>query len=254
MMKIERVTILGAGVMGGAIAQVLAVSGLEVCSYDPKDQVREGLRDLIAGGRFGLQRAVAKGALSEADAAAALDRVTVSADMAEAVSAADLVIEAVPELLALKLKVFADLDRLAPGEAILASNSSGFSIAALAAVTRRHDRVIGWHWSSPAQRMRMAEIVRTNRTSEEVIATVRDLALRAGKNPVVVNDTDQEWGYVANRVYRGMIREAEQVVREGIVDVEGLNQLMVDCFGFPVGPLAMIKGATSGWKDEDSAK
>lgn len=254
MMKIERVTILGAGVMGGAIAQVLAVSGLEVCSYDPKDQVREGLRDLITDGRFGLARAVAKGALNEADAAAALDRVTVSPDMAEAVSAADLVIEAVPELLALKLKVFADLDRLAPPEAILASNSSGFSIAALAAVTTRHDRVIGWHWSSPAQRMKMAEIVRTNRTSDEVIATVRDLALRAGKNPVVVNDTDQEWGYVANRVYRGMIREAEQVVREGIVDAEGLNQLMVDCFGFPVGPLAMIKGATSGWKDEDSAK
>jgi len=160
-----------------------------------------------------------------------------------------LVIECVPERLDLKVKVFRDLDRLAPAQTILASNSSGFPLAALAAATNRPDRVIVWHWASPPVVMKFAELVVTEDTDAQVIARVKALASEAGKHPVVVKDQPMAWGYVANRIYAAMIQEAGRVVAEGVASHEDVNQLMVDCFGWPVGPFAMVKGAQTGWKE-----
>ena len=159
----------------------------------------------------------------------------------------DLVIEAVPERLELKIAVFRDLDRHCPPETVLASNSSGFPIAALAAATDRPDKVIGWHWASPAPVMKLAEIVRAPSTSDDTVALVVGLARSAGKHPVVVKDTAMAWGYVANRIYFAMIREASRVVDEGIASREDVDQLMVDCYRWPAGPFGMTRGATSGW-------
>ena len=156
-------------------------------------------------------------------------------------------IEAVPERLDLKIRVFHDLDRVAPASTILASNTSGFPLAALAAATDRPDRVIVWHWASPAPVMRFAEIVRTRETADATIETVRATALRCGKNPIVVNDTSTSWGFVANRVYGAMITEARRVVDEGIATAAEVDRLMTDCFRWPAGPFGMVQGATSGW-------
>jgi 3-hydroxyacyl-CoA dehydrogenase len=132
--------------------------------------------------------------------------------------------------------------------AILASNTSGFSIAALGAATGRPERVVGWHWASPPPVMKFAEIVAADATSDATIETVVEVARACGKNPVVVKDNAMAWGFVANRVYFAMIREAQRVVDDGVATREQVNQLMVDCFRWPVGPFAMVAGATSGWK------
>ena len=109
--------------------------------------------------------------------------------------------------------------------------------------------MIGWHWASPAYVMKFAEIVVTAATAPAVTRSVEDVARRCGKNPVVVKDQPMSWGFVANRVYGAMLREAARVVEEGVATHEQVNQLMVDCFRWPVGPFAMLKGAGSGWGD-----
>ena len=242
----ERIGVMGAGVMGSGIAQVMAIAGHEVVCRDLDESVLDRARDGVDTGRFGVRGAVERGKLTTEDADAALARLTFTTDLAAAVDV-DVIIEAIPEDLALKLRFWRDLDSLAPGSAIFASNSSGFSIAALAAVTERPDRMIGWHWASPAPVMKLAEIVRGPETSEATVDTIVRLAAAAGKNPVVVNDTDQAWGYVANRVYFAMVREANRVVAEGIADRDQVDQLMTDCFRWPSGPFGMVKGAGSGW-------
>ena len=117
----------------------------------------------------------------------------------------------------------------------------------MAAATDRPDRFVGWHWASPAPVMRLAEIVRARGTSDKTVDAVVAMAEGAGKNPVVVGDTDTRWGYVTNRVYFAMIREAMAVVDEGIAERDQVDQLMVDCFRWPAGPFGMTRGATSGW-------
>jgi 3-hydroxybutyryl-CoA dehydrogenase len=239
--------VLGAGVMGSGIAQVCALAGDDVVSYDVDASALAEARAHVTTGRFGLDGAVARAKVTRAAADAALARITFS-DSFEAAAAADLVIEAVPERLELKIRVFRDLDRLAPAATILASNTSGLPIAAMAAATDRPDRVIGWHWASPAPVMKLAEIVVTPETSETTIATVTDAATRCGKHPIVVKDNPMQWGFVANRVYFAMVREAQRVVDEGIASRAEVDQLMMDCFRWPSGPFGMVAGAGSGWR------
>jgi len=243
----ERVGVIGSGVMGSGIAQVLAIAGHAVWSYDLDADALERARSSIATGRFGIASAVERGKLTQADADAAQARLTFTTQLDEALDV-DVVIEAIPEKLGLKLEFWRDADARAPQQAIFCSNSSGFPIEAMAAVVGRADRMIGWHWASPAPVMRLAEIVRGPATSDETVATVVRMAAAAGKNPVVVNDTTRSWGYVANRVYSAMTREAMRVVDEGIASRQDVDQLMVDCFRWPSGPFGMSKGATSGWK------
>jgi len=243
----ERIGVVGAGVMGAGIAQVLAVSGKQVMCYDVSAHALATARTVVEDGRFGLRRAVELGKLAVEEADAALSRLRFVTSLDE-VSDADVVIEAIPERLDLKIRLFRDLDQRCSSDTILASNSSGFPISALAAATDRPDRVIGWHWASPASVMRLAEIVRSVDTSDVTVATVVRLATAAGKHPVVVKDQPTEWGYVANRIYGAMLREAQRVIDEGVATSEEVDQLMVDCFRWPSGPFGMVRGATSGWK------
>jgi 3-hydroxybutyryl-CoA dehydrogenase/3-hydroxyacyl-CoA dehydrogenase len=225
----------------------MATAGHEVVCHDiSADALAKG-RETVDTGRFGVKGAVERGKLTAADADAALGRLTFTDDVTQ-LHATDLIIEAVPERLDLKIRVFRELDERCPEPTILASNSSGFPIAALAAATNRPDRVVGWHWASPAPVMRLAEIVRGPDTSDATIETVVRLAGAAGKNPIVVKDTATSWGYVANRVYFAMVREAGRVVQEGIATREEVDQLMVDTFRWPTGPFGMTRGAGSGWQ------
>lgn len=241
-----RIGVLGAGVMGAGIAQVTAVAGYDTVCYDVAADALTAAREHVTTGRFGLDSGVARGKVTREEADAALARLTFTADFDDAATT-DLVVEAVPERLDLKIRVFRDLDRVAPAATILASNSSGFPIQALAAATDRAERVIGWHWASPAPVMKLAEIVRTRDTSDETVEAVREVAARCGKHPIVVRDTAMAWGYVANRVYFAMVAEAQKVVDEGIATAAEVDQLMVDCYRWPSGPFGMVAGAGSGW-------
>jgi 3-hydroxyacyl-CoA dehydrogenase len=241
-----KIGVVGAGVMGGGIAQVCAIAGDDVVAYDISADALAAAREHATVGRFGLDGAVGRGLLTRADADAALARITFSSSFADA-AATDLVIEAVPERLDVKMRVFRDLDRAAPAHTVLASNTSGLPIAALAGATERPDKVLGWHWASPAPVMKLAEIVVTPQTSDSTIATITDAATRAGKHPIVVKDNPMHWGFVANRVYFAMVAEAQRVVDEGVATRDEVDQLMIDCFRWPSGPFGMVKGAGSGW-------
>jgi 3-hydroxybutyryl-CoA dehydrogenase len=240
------VGVLGAGVMGSGIAQTLASAGMTTHCYDPSSDALDRAREAVRTGRYGVERGVERGKLTREAADATLERLHFETDL-EAAVAVDLVVECVPEQLDLKIKTFRELDRLAPEETILASNTSGFSIAGLAAATDRPEQVIGWHWASPPVVMRFAEIVRTNDTREAVIERVCDVARACGKNPIVVADNPMVWGFVANRIYSAMLREAGRVAAEGVATKDEINTLMVDCFNWPVGPYGMVKGARDGW-------
>jgi 3-hydroxybutyryl-CoA dehydrogenase len=243
-----RIAVLGAGVMGSGIAQVTAVAGLLTVCVDVDSSALERGRSNVTSGRYGLDRAVERGKLTRQEADRALAALEF-ADSFDAVADADVVIEAVPERLDLKIRVFRDLDRAVPAATVLATNTSGFSIGAIAAATDRPDRVIGWHWASPAPVMRFSEIIRTRETSDTTVQQIVALATLCGKNPIVVNDIDTKWGFVANRIYGVVIDEAKRVVADGVATPEQIDQLMMDCFGWPTGPYTMVKGATEGWSD-----
>jgi 3-hydroxyacyl-CoA dehydrogenase len=232
--------------MGSGIAQVTATAGFPTVCYDVDPEALRRGHEHVTTGRYGLERGVERSKLTRDQADAALARLTFS-DSFEEAAAADLIIEAVPERLALKVSVFRQLDGTAPAGAILASNTSGFPIAAMAAATDRPEAVIGWHWASPAPVMRFAEIVRTKLTADETVEAVRRVATTCGKAPVVVRDVDTAWGFVANRVYAAMLVEAQRVVQEGVASAEEVDQLMMDCFRWPTGPFGMVRGATGGW-------
>jgi len=247
MSEIQSIGVIGAGVMGGGIAQSCAVAGHRVvCTDVAAEALARGRQDALEG-RFGIGGAVALGKLAGADADAARARITWTTDFAAA-AACDLVIECVPERLDLKMRVFRQLDATAPPHAILASNTSGFPLAAIAGATARAERTLVWHWASPAYVMKFAEIVTAPATDARVVEAVVAVAKRCGKNPIVVKDQPLAWGFVANRIYGAMLREAARVVEEGVASHDQVNQLMVDCFRWPVGPFAMVEGATSGWK------
>jgi 3-hydroxybutyryl-CoA dehydrogenase len=243
----ERIGVLGAGVMGSGIAQVMAIAGHRVVCYDIAQEALEKGRATIETGRFGVRSAVTRGKLTDEQADAALEQVTFTTDW-DAVADVDVVIEAVPERLDLKLETFKRLEATTSPTTILASNSSGFSITALAGAVDKQDRVIGWHWASPVPVMRLAEITRGPATSDETTETVVRLAAGAGKNPIVIKDQPRTWGYVSNRVYAAMRREAQRVVDEGIATADEVDALMMDCFRWPTGPFGMGRGAGSGWK------
>lgn len=233
--------------MGAGIAQTFAIAGIHVTCVDVEPGILDRARLTVIDGRFGLAAADRRGLLTEplADVAA---RVTYRADLAGAVADADLVIEAVPEDIGLKVRVFRDLDRLAPPECLLVSNTSGFPIAALAQATDRPGLVAGWHWASPPPVNKLAEIVVHTAVDPGVPARLVALAAACGKHPVLVRDQPRAWGFVANRVYFAMIAEARRVVDEGVVTAAELDQLMVDCFRWPVGPLSMVESAHAGWE------
>jgi 3-hydroxybutyryl-CoA dehydrogenase len=232
------VAVIGAGVMGAGIAQVLSAE-CEVWLHDVShDQLSDALRR-IEHGRFGLLAAVDRGRTSTEAAAEALARVRPTADLAQACVEADLVVEAVPEDLGLKMTVFAELDARCPDRTVLTSNSGGLPVVALARATRRPDRVLGWHWAQPTAVMRLAELVVHPTVDTAAVAFVADLARRCGKNPITVRDQPHAWGYVANRINAAARREADRIVDEGVATPEQVDQLVKDCFRWPMGPFEM---------------
>jgi 3-hydroxybutyryl-CoA dehydrogenase len=234
--QLERVAVIGAGVMGAGIAQTLALAGLSVALHDRDPAALSAALTRIYSGRHGLRAAVERNLITADQADAARAAIDPASDLATAGSDAELVIEAVTENLAVKIRLFAQLDALVAPGCILASNTSGFPIAALAAATRRPGQVLGWHWASPAPVMRLAEIVTHPQTDPAVVAKVTELARRCGKNPQVVRDEPLHWGFVANRIMAAVWAEADRIVTDGIATAAQVDTLVKDCFRWPAGP------------------
>ena len=249
MPEISTIGVIGGGVMGSGIAQALAVGGAHVTVRDLNEQLIEKSRSTIADGRYGLKRGVDRGKTTQEDADAALGRLAWTTSLSD-LKNVDLIIEAVPEDMELKKKVFAELDGIARQETIFASNTSGLAISELnkAVSEKRRSRFIGMHWFSPAPVMKLVELVHAPETSEETVQALESLCQRAGKATVRVKDAPGRYGFIANRIYFAAVREAQNVLAEGIATPEDINKAMVFGFNWPVGPLAMVEGATKGWQ------
>ncbi len=226
------VAVVGGGTMGNGIAQVFAAKGHDVLLLEVDGERITRATESIRGS---LDRIVKKGALSAADRDATLGRIrgtTRAADLASAV----LCVEAVLEDLTVKSALFRTLDDILPADAILASNTSSISITALAAVTRRADRVIGMHFMNPVPVMALVEIIRGFLTSDATYARVRDWTEELGKTPVEVHDSP---GFVSNRVLMPMINEAVYCLMEGVATKEAIDSVMKLGMNHPLGPLAL---------------
>ena len=226
-MRFEHVLVVGAGQMGGGIAQVLAASGRRVSLHDAAPGAVE--RGLAAMGRS-LERLAAKGA--DIDPDDVLGRLT----PVDGIVPADLMIEAVVEDRAVKEAIFREADSVLPAEAILASNTSSIPIASLAAATRRPERVIGMHFFNPVPVMTLVEVVSTKETSAETRAAVVELAQELGKTPAEANDFP---GFVSNRILLPFINEAVWALHEGVAVPEAIDTIAKLGFAHPMGPLAL---------------
>ena len=228
----KHVAVIGAGTMGNGIAHVFAQSGWNVTLVDV---VEAQLDKALATIAKNMDRQVKKGALAEADKAAALARIT-KASGVDAVAKAELVVEAASEQETLKFAMFEQLDRLTAPGAILATNTSSISITEIAARTQRPDKVIGMHFMNPVPMMQLVEIIRGLGTSDETTKTVMEVATALGKTPVEVNDYP---GFVANRILMPMINEAVYCVMEGVATPEAVDTVMKLGMNHPMGPLAL---------------
>jgi len=231
-MTIQRIAVLGAGQMGNGIAQVAACSGYDVVMIDIKD---EFVGNGIATIEKSLAKLVAKERMTQSDADAARARISTATDR-KFCSDADLVIEAVPEILSLKETIFSELDQICKPECILASNTSSISISKIAAATNRADRVIGMHFMNPVPLMELVEIINGESTSTETNAAVIKAAEGMGKIPLSTEDSP---GFISNRILCPMLNEAILCLEEGIATKEAIDGIMKLGMRHPMGPLAL---------------
>ncbi len=232
-MKIENMTVVGAGIMGNGIAHVAALAGRRVTLVDTDPAALERALATISAN---MDRQVKKEVISPQDKEAALGRIVTTTSLEEGVQGAQIVVEAVPENVELKASVFGILDRAAPPEAILASNTSSISITRLGSFTRRPAKVIGMHFMNPVPVLKLVEVIRGLATDDETTRAVMELAVELGKTPVEVNDAP---GFVANRILMPMINEAVFALQEGVATPEAIDTVMKLGMSHPMGPLAL---------------
>jgi 3-hydroxybutyryl-CoA dehydrogenase len=228
--EIRRVGVVGLGTMGAGIAQVSVQSGFDTVGREMSDELAERGRATIE--RY-LARGVEKGRLSEADRDAAVGRLTLTTNLADLAD----VIEAVLEELELKRELFAELDRIARPDAILATNTSALSVSEIAEATGRPHRVVGMHFFNPAPVLPLVEIVRGRESSDEAVDAAYGWAERAGKQPVRCNDTP---GFIVNRVLIPLLNDCVRVLDEAAVTAEEMDKAMTSGAGWPMGPCALI--------------
>ena len=231
-MKIKKIMVIGAGQMGGGIAQVAAQAGLQVILNDIDMSMIE---QRVAFIDKTLTRNVEKGKITAEEQQEILAWLVPSTDLQDAADV-DFVVEAATENMALKETIFRKLDEITRPDVILATNTSSLPITEIAAVTSRPESVIGMHFMNPVPVMILVEVIRGIATSDEVYAIVEELAVAMGKKPVEVNDYP---GFISNRVLMPMINEAIFCVYEGVADPEAVDQVMKLGMNHPMGPLTL---------------
>ncbi len=229
----KNIVVIGAGTMGNGIAHVFAMNGYQVGLVDVSEAA---LEKAVATISKNLDRMVKKERISEADKLSTLGNIQTATSLATVASTADLIVEAATENIDLKLKIFKQMDALAPAQTILATNTSSISITKIAAVTTRPDKVIGMHFMNPVPVMKLVEVIRGYSTSDLVTKIIMDLSRDLSKVPVEVNDYP---GFVANRILMPMINEAIYSLYEGVAGVHEIDTVMKLGMAHPMGPLQL---------------
>lgn len=229
----KNICVIGAGTMGNGIAHVFAMKNYKVALVDISEKA---LEKAVATIGKNLDRMVKKERISEADKIATLANITTYTDMKAGVADSDLVVEAATENIDLKIKIFKQLDDLAPANAILATNTSSISITKMAAATKRPEQVIGMHFMNPVPVMKLVEVIRAYTTSDAVTNTIMEMSKNLGKVPVEVNDYP---GFVANRILMPMINEAIYSLYESVAGVSEIDTVMKLGMAHPMGPLQL---------------
>jgi 3-hydroxybutyryl-CoA dehydrogenase len=256
-MKLEDVKsigILGAGVMGGGIAQCAIQAGKKVIVRDLSEEICDAARDVIVNSRFGFAKAVELGKMTEEGMDKALSLLNFTTKV-EDLKDCDLIIEAIGggddgaiENKPMKLKVWAELESIVNKEAVFASNTSMFTIADLAEATERKARFVGMHLFSPANIMKLVEVTKTEDTTDEVVQLIVDLSESWGKTRVVLKDVPGDKGFILNRIMAAVRRESMKIIEEGVGTAEDINLAMTLGFRWPAGPFPQGPSARSGWK------
>jgi 3-hydroxybutyryl-CoA dehydrogenase len=234
-MDIQTICVVGAGNMGHQIALQAAISGFTVYCTDINEATLQKAQDFAAkwlGGRL------EKGKMSADEVDAIKGRLNFTDSLDTAANHADLVIEAAIEILDIKRKLFADLDKFCPPHAILATNSSYIVSSKIADATNRPDKVLNMHWFNPALVMKLVEVVKGPHTSQETVDTVVEVSRALGKVPTRVNK--EIYGFVANRVFSAITKEGCYLLDQGIASIEDIDNAVRNGLGHPMGPLELL--------------
>ena len=231
--SVRRVAVLGAGTMGHGIAQVCAMADLGVSLYDPQPGQVDVAIARITGN---LDQGVQRGKVTTDARGIAIGNLRRASDLRDATEDVDLMIEAVPERFAIKLRIFEDADRHAPEHAILASNTSSLSISRIAEATRRASRVVGLHFFNPVHIMKLLEVVKGQETSEQTVEACLQFARMIGKEPIVVTDTP---GFASSRLGIVLGLEAMRMVEQGVAAPADIDKAMELGYNHPMGPLRL---------------
>lgn len=231
-MHTKNITVIGAGTMGSGIAQIFAQKGYEVTLLDiSEDMVTKGYKNIEKN----LNKLIEKQKITPDEYTSTLNHIKTGTDLSLA-SNSQLVVEAVFENMDTKVKLFTELDRICPPHTILATNTSSLSITRIAAATKTPERVVGMHFFNPAPVMKLVEVIRGIRTSNEAVDLVKNIAEDLGKTPVVLEEAP---GFVVNRLLIPMINEAIFMYSEGIAKAEDIDKAMMVGANHPIGPLAL---------------
>lgn len=232
-MNIQKVTVIGAGIMGAGIAQVCARQDLAVTLEDVSQETLVRGIDSIDSS---LQQAVSKGQLSPADMQRILRNISTAAGSQKAAANADLIIEAVSENIDLKKKLFAEFDRIAPEHTVFASNTSSLSITEMGAATQRPDKMIGIHFFSPVPLIKGVEVIKGFRTSDETVNVILVFLDKIKKEPIFAKDSP---GFIVNRILPLFVNEAFHVIQEGIASAEDVDKACTMMLQHPIGPMRL---------------
>ena len=230
---IRQISVLGTGTMGRGVAYLAALAGFDTVMFDVDAAALQAAKDAVDSI---LRKGVEKGKVTESQASEAIERLQIVPELEPAVSTADLIIEAVPESFDLKKDLFAQADLFCGVDTILASNTSSISITQLASNVERRDRFVGMHFFNPPHVMKLIEIVRGERTSDETIEQVREVAEKMGKTPIVVRDSP---GFATSRLGVAIGLEAIRMLEEGVATVEDIDRAMELGYNHPMGPLRL---------------
>ena len=234
-MEVKRIAVLGAGLMGHGICQVAVQNGFDVWLRDVERRFVDNGMSMI---KASLAKFESKGQLTHDQVAEILGRIHPTLSVEEAVKNADLIIEAVPERLDIKTPVFQETDKHAPPHAIIASNTSSISITQLGSATKRPERVCGMHFFNPPQLMRLVEVIKGAKTSEETVQTVLNAAHKMGKETVLVKKDCP--GFIVNRVLIPALNEAVALYWEGVADRDDIDKAIKLGLNWPMGPLMLL--------------
>ncbi len=234
MTTIARVAVLGAGTMGHGIAHAAIAAGYDTILYDVSpesiDKARAAIRGILAKG-------VELGKLTAAQADAVMGRLSTTSAVAVALEHADFIIEAAPERIDLKIALMADIDRLAPAHAVIATNTSALSITEMAGATSRPDRVAGMHFFNPVHKMKLVEVVRALESAPATLDTIEAVARRMGKETVLVRESP---GFITTRVNASIGNEAFYMLMEGVASAPDIDKALKLGLNHPMGPFELV--------------